>query len=37
MRRLLDEVVNYLSQASRVVLSGWNAFFFSPADPTALD
>ena len=36
MRRLLDEAAGYLRQVSRAALSGWNAFFFSPADPTAV-
>jgi predicted DCC family thiol-disulfide oxidoreductase YuxK len=36
VRRLLEELVSYLGQVARAALSGWNAFFFSPADPTAL-
>jgi predicted DCC family thiol-disulfide oxidoreductase YuxK len=36
VRRLLDEVAGYLRQVSRATHSGWNAFFFSTADPTAV-
>ena len=36
MRRFLTEVAAYLSDLGRATIRGWNAFFFSPADPTAL-
>ena len=36
MRRLLIEVAVYLSDLGRAMIQGWNAFFFSPADPTSL-
>ena len=36
MRRLLNEAAAYLGDLWRATLRGWNAFFFSAADPTAL-
>jgi predicted DCC family thiol-disulfide oxidoreductase YuxK len=36
VRRLLSEVGAYLRDLGRDTIQGWNAFFFSPADPTAL-
>ncbi len=36
MRRLLSDLVNYLGRLVTATRRGWNAFFFTPADPTAL-
>ena len=36
MRRLLSEPAGYVATLSSAVARGWNAFFFTPADPTAL-
>ncbi len=36
MRRLLNEVRSYLSDLAGAIRRGWDAFFFTPADPTAL-
>src|SRR5262245_58304086 len=36
MRRFLTDVWRYLRELGAAVRGGWNAFFFSPADPTAL-
>ena len=36
MRRLLNEAAGYLGDLRRATLRGWNAFFFSAADPTSL-
>ena len=34
MRRLLNDVASYLAELAGAARGGWNAFFFSPADPT---
>ena len=36
MRRFLKEVTAYLAGLTSAAMKGWNAFFFSPADPTAV-
>ena len=36
MRRLLSETRHYLARLVHAVRGGWDAFFFTPADPTAL-
>ena len=36
MRRLLSDLANYLGRLVTATRRGWNAFFFTPADPTAL-
>ena len=36
MRRLLNETRRYLAGLVEAVRRGWDAFFFTPADPTAL-
>ncbi len=36
MRRFLNELAGYLAKLSAALRSGWNAFFFSAADPTPL-
>ncbi|MBV8077911.1 MAG: hypothetical protein JO284_15995, partial [Planctomycetaceae bacterium] len=36
MRRLLNDLLAYLADLRGVVPRGWDAFFFRPADPTAL-
>ncbi len=36
MRRLLSDLGNYLGSLATAARRGWNAFFFTPADPTAL-
>ena len=36
MRRLLSETRHYLAKLVHAVREGWDAFFFTPADPTAL-
>ena len=36
MRRLLNSLVEYPASLWNAVLRGWNAFFFTPADPTTL-
>ena len=36
MRRLLNETRHYLAGLMHAVRGGWDAFFFTPADPTAL-
>ncbi len=36
MRRLLSETGRYLARVVDAVRVGWDAFFFTPADPTAL-
>ena len=36
MRRLLSDLRNYLAALGWAARAGWNAFFFVPADPTAL-
>ena len=34
MRRILRELTSYLAGLTSATVKGWNAFFFSPADPT---
>jgi predicted DCC family thiol-disulfide oxidoreductase YuxK len=34
VRRLLTEAASYVTELAGLTRSGWNAFFFSPADPT---
>jgi hypothetical protein len=36
MRRILTPAVRYLANLARSLVEGWNAFWFSPADPTLL-
>ena len=36
MRRLLNDLAIYLAELAGAARKGWNAFFFSPADPTAV-
>jgi predicted DCC family thiol-disulfide oxidoreductase YuxK len=36
VRRLLNDLARYLSELAAAARQGWNTFFFSPADPTAL-
>lgn len=36
MRRLLSELAAYAARLFRAASGGWTAFFFTPADPTAL-
>jgi predicted DCC family thiol-disulfide oxidoreductase YuxK len=36
LRRLLNGLVGYPLTLGRTLSAGWNAFFFTPADPTAL-
>lgn len=36
MRRLLNGLTTYVSGLIEATVRGWNAFFFSPADPTSL-
>jgi len=36
VRRLLSDLANYLGRLVTATRRGWNAFFFTPADPTAL-
>lgn len=36
MRRLLSELRDYLSELASTAVRGWQTFFFTPADPTAL-
>ncbi len=36
MRRLLNEIGRYRAELVQAVRGGWNTFFFTPADPTAL-
>jgi predicted DCC family thiol-disulfide oxidoreductase YuxK len=36
VRRIVTELTGYLVELSRAVVRGWNDFFFSAADPTAL-
>lgn len=36
MRRLLNGLVSYPVALGRALTAGWNAFFFTPADPTPL-
>ncbi|MGD0043021.1 MAG: thiol-disulfide oxidoreductase, partial [Isosphaeraceae bacterium] len=36
MRRILSELANYLGTLATTARRGWNAFFFTPADPTPL-
>ena len=36
MRRLLSDLANYLGRLVTATRRGWNAFFFTPANPTAL-
>ena len=36
MRRVLSEVAAFASDFSRAIGRSWNAFFFTPADPTSL-
>jgi predicted DCC family thiol-disulfide oxidoreductase YuxK len=36
VRRLPNEVQTYLSELAGAIRRGWDAFFFTPADPTAL-
>jgi predicted DCC family thiol-disulfide oxidoreductase YuxK len=36
VRRLLNEVRRYVSELAGTIRRGWDAFFFTPADPTAL-
>lgn len=36
MRRLVTGPRDYLADLGRAAVRGWNAFFFAPADPTAL-
>jgi len=36
VRRILSELANYLGRLATTARRGWNAFFFTPADPTPL-
>ena len=36
MRRLLNGVIGYVAELAGSTRRGWNAFFFTPADPTSL-
>jgi predicted DCC family thiol-disulfide oxidoreductase YuxK len=36
VRRLLSDLASYLSNLATATRRGWNAFFFTPADPTPL-
>jgi Vitamin K-dependent gamma-carboxylase len=36
MRRFLDPVVGYAARCRRALAGGWDAFWFTPADPTLL-
>lgn len=36
MRRIVSELAAYLASLGRAVRDGWDRFFFTPADPTAL-
>jgi Vitamin K-dependent gamma-carboxylase len=36
MRRLLNPVFRYLEESAQATAEGWNAFWFTPADPTLL-
>ncbi len=36
MRRLLSDVANYLAELAGATRKGWNAFFFTAADPTTV-
>lgn len=36
MRRFLNSLVEYPASLGNAILRGWNGFFFTPADPTAL-
>jgi predicted DCC family thiol-disulfide oxidoreductase YuxK len=36
VRRILKDLAGYLRELVTAARSGWNAFFFSPADPTSL-
>jgi predicted DCC family thiol-disulfide oxidoreductase YuxK len=36
VRRLLNDLAIYLAELAGAARKGWNAFFFSPADPTAV-
>ena len=36
VRRILKDLAVYLSELARAARSGWNAFLFTPADPTAV-
>ena len=36
MRRLLNDMASYLTELAVGTRRGWNTFFFSSADPTAV-
>ncbi|MBV8078552.1 MAG: hypothetical protein JO284_19240, partial [Planctomycetaceae bacterium] len=36
MRRVLNPVAGYLADLARSLAAGWDAFWFTPADPTPL-
>jgi hypothetical protein len=36
LRRLLNGLTDYPARLWGAAVRGWNAFFFTPADPTAL-
>ena len=36
MRRVLNPVARYLADLARSLAEGWDAFWFTPADPTPL-
>ena len=36
MRRILSDLLKYLGRLAAATRRGWNAFFFTPADPTPL-
>ena len=36
MRRLLNGLFGYAAELTRSIRDGWDAFFFTPADPTSL-
>ena len=36
MRRVLNPVARYLADSARSLAEGWDAFWFTPADPTLL-
>lgn len=36
MRRIVSGTLGYLSELGRATARGWNAFFFTPSDPTPL-
>ena len=36
MRRVIDPVVRYLADSARALATSWDAFWYTPADPTLL-